>query len=194
VAHFFYVFYVGLDGGEEGFEFGAGAKAFEMAFFGVPFDAQDVLVWSFGAVGQLVGQAMGGGGERFYRLFVGLLEGAASWFVDLVPRVFHDHDGSWVRYLGLARDYFSEREGFREKHAARTMAKAVSSRWLYSAAPEGAAPLTKSQGLPARSCHAQRDARLAQSFAACAILFPATSFMEIIFDTSEWVSPVGTKL
>jgi hypothetical protein len=109
MAHFLYVFYVGLDGGEEGFEFGAGAKAFEMAFFGVPFDAQDVMVWSFGAAGQFVGQAMGGGGERFYGFLVGHLEGAPSWFVDLVPRVFHNHDGSWVRY-GNLRETFSPSE------------------------------------------------------------------------------------
>jgi hypothetical protein len=39
VAHFFDVFYVGLDGGEEGSEFGAAAESFEVAFFGVPLDA-----------------------------------------------------------------------------------------------------------------------------------------------------------
>jgi hypothetical protein len=62
-------------------EFGAGAKAFEMAFFGVPFDAKDVMCCTFGAVVQLVGRAMSGGSERLYGVFVGLLEGAASWFV-----------------------------------------------------------------------------------------------------------------
>jgi hypothetical protein len=44
VAHFFDVFDVGLDGGEEGLEFGAGAKAAEVAFFGVPFDAENVIL------------------------------------------------------------------------------------------------------------------------------------------------------
>src|SRR3981189_69978 len=68
-----------------------------MSFFGVPFDAQDVMGWIFGAVGELVGQAMGGGGKRFYGFLVGVLEGAASLFVDVVARVFHNHDGSWVR-------------------------------------------------------------------------------------------------
>src|ERR1700737_940036 len=72
-----------------------------MPFFGVPFDAQDVVIRIFGAVGQLVGQAMGGGGERFNCFFVGVLEGAAPLFVDLVARVFHNHDGSWVRYWGI---------------------------------------------------------------------------------------------
>jgi hypothetical protein len=152
VAHFFYVFYVGLDGGEEGFEFGAGAKALQVAFLGVPFDAQDVMVCVFGAVRQIIGQAMGRGSERFYGFFVGLLEGAASRFVDLVPRVFHDHDGSWVRYWGLAQDYF-----FR-----------------------------------AGSSLGARIARLRYPFSCN--FFAAPSFVQTIFDTSEWASPVGTKL
>jgi len=50
MAHFFDVFDVGLDGGEEGPAFGAGAKAREVAFFRVPFDAENVILRSLGAV------------------------------------------------------------------------------------------------------------------------------------------------
>jgi hypothetical protein len=91
VAHFFDVIYVGLNGGEEGTEFGAGAKAFEVAFFRIPFDAQDVMVWIFGAVGELVGQTVAGSGERFDRFFVGFLEGGAALLVYLVAGIFHNH-------------------------------------------------------------------------------------------------------
>ena len=58
VTHLLDVFYVRLDRGKEGFELGAAAKTLEMAFFGVPFDAQDVMIGSFRAVRELIGQTM----------------------------------------------------------------------------------------------------------------------------------------